>query len=48
VEYKFGEQRSESYKKQVREYVELLKKMGRYDAIEGYVWYIAQGVVERI
>ena len=48
VDYKFGEQRSESYKKQVREYVELLKKMGRYDAIEGYVWYIAQGVVERV
>ena len=48
VDYKFGEQRSSSYKRQMAEYVELLRNMGCYDTIEGYVWYITQGVIEKI
>ena len=48
VDYKFGEQRSASYKRQMSEYIELLQNMGCYDTIEGYVWYITQGVIEKI
>ena len=48
VDYKFGEQHSAAYKKQMSEYVELLRKMNLYDTIEGYVWYIAQGIIERV
>ncbi len=39
VDYKFGELRPSSHKRQVREYMELLLQMG-YTKVEGYVWYI--------
>ena len=48
VDYKFGENRSSQYSKQMAEYMSLLGKMGRYDQIEGYVWYIALGTLERV
>ena len=36
-----------AYQKQVAEYVQHLGEMG-YGDVEGYVWYVAQGVVERV
>lgn len=47
VDYKFGLARPVSYRKQIAEYVELLKKMG-YDDVEGYIWYVSLGDVERV
>ena len=48
VDYKFGENRSSQYSKQMAEYMSLLGKMGKYSQIEGYVWYIALGALERV
>lgn len=45
VDYKFGQNEERSYLKQMREYLDLLDTMERYDSIEGYVWYIALGKV---
>lgn len=45
VDYKFGQNEERSYLKQMREYLDLLDTMERYDNIEGYVWYIALGKV---
>lgn len=47
VDYKFGQNEAKSHLKQVGEYLDLLKSMERYDTIEGYVWYIALGKVEK-
>ena len=33
-----------SYRKQVQEYIHLLKKMG-FDKVEGYLWYVEQGEI---
>lgn len=48
VDFKFGENTSPSYHKQVKEYMTLLHDMGRYDNIEGYIWYIARGEVVKV
>ena len=46
VDYKFGDKRSNTYRKQMTEYMHLLGAMGRYSQIEGYVWYISLGEIE--
>lgn len=46
VDYKFGELRSPKYAKQVAEYMSLLVETGRYNHIEGYVWYLMTGELE--
>lgn len=48
VDYKFGNKHSSKYKKQVRSYMSLLERMGKYSRIEGYVWYIMSGEIESV
>ena len=48
VDYKFGEHKSTDYNRQVKRYMTLLKDMGCYNHIEGYVWYIMRGEVEEV
>lgn len=48
VDYKFGDKRSSVYRKQIAEYMRLLSNMGKYNRIEGYVWYISLGEIESI
>lgn len=45
VDYKFGEQSDARYARQVKAYIDLLRRMELYDTIEGYVWYITRGEV---
>ncbi|MBR2368241.1 MAG: UvrD-helicase domain-containing protein [Alistipes sp.] len=48
VDYKFGDIERSNHLKQVREYMSLLEAMGKYDNIEGYVWYITLGKVIKV
>lgn len=48
VDYKFGDKRSASYRKQMAEYMHLIAAMGEYQEIEGYVWYISLGEIENV
>jgi ATP-dependent exoDNAse (exonuclease V) beta subunit len=47
VDYKFGGEKRDSYHRQMRLYMDLMRKMG-YSMVEGYVWYLTLGEVERI
>ena len=47
VDYKFGVLRRAGYRKQVEEYMELLRSMG-YGPVEGYLWFVELGEVERV
>lgn len=47
VDYKFGEKISSRYQRQMREYVRLIRKMG-YPVVEGFLWYVALGKIERV
>lgn len=38
LDFKFGKQNHDKYSRQVKRYIELLKKMG-YTDVEGYLWY---------
>ena len=46
IDYKFGEPHA-SYRKQVRNYMSLMRQMG-YPAVEGWLWYVTAGEVVRI
>ncbi|MEE0084558.1 MAG: Dna2/Cas4 domain-containing protein, partial [Paludibacteraceae bacterium] len=46
IDYKFGDENNK-YKNQVKEYAELMKKMG-YKNVEGYLWYVEQGKIENV
>lgn len=48
VDYKFGDKQLPIYRKQVADYMKLLESMGCYEQIEGYVWYISLGKIEKI
>ena len=48
VDYKFGDKRSASYRKQMADYMHLIARMGDYKQIEGYVWYISLGEIESV
>ena len=39
VDYKFGEQREESHRRQVNTYCKLICNMG-YEKVKGYLWYV--------
>ena len=39
VDFKFGEQQKPAYHKQVRGYMEQLKRMG-HQQVDGYLWYV--------
>lgn len=47
VDFKFGKGEKNSYHKQVRQYMELLKEMG-YPRVEGYLWYASLGKIIQI
>ena len=46
IDYKFG-QPLPSHRKQVRGYMTLLRQMG-YPSVEGWLWYVTAGAVERV
>ena len=48
VDYKFGDKRLHVYNRQMAEYMKLLKSMNRFNQIEGYVWYISLGEIDKI
>ncbi|WP_298063865.1 UvrD-helicase domain-containing protein [uncultured Rikenella sp.] len=47
VDYKFGALHRADYHAQVSEYMELLREMG-YAKVEGYLWFVELGEVERV
>ena len=47
VDFKFGKKNDE-YKKQVREYMDLLKEMEPDKKVRGYLWYILNNQIEEI
>ncbi|MDR1023981.1 MAG: UvrD-helicase domain-containing protein [Prevotellaceae bacterium] len=47
VDYKFGRKTDTSYVRQVEEYVAALRQMG-YGSVEGYVWYVSLGEVQKV
>ena len=47
VDYKFGELDAERYRRQIREYLRLLRDMGQ-QPVEGYLWYVRLGKVEKV
>ena len=46
IDYKFGEE-NKKYKNQVKEYADLVKKMG-YKNVEGYLWYVEKSEVKNV
>ena len=44
---KFGGREPERYRRQVREYLALLRQMG-YTETEGYLWYVKLGRIEKV
>lgn len=47
VDYKFGAEKFASHRKQIAEYMRLLREMG-YEQVEGYVWYLSLGEIVAI
>lgn len=47
VDYKFGRLKQPQYHQQVNAYCELLRSMG-HDNVEGFIWYVTLGEVEKI
>ena len=47
VDYKFGALDADRHRRQVAEYLRLLAEMG-YDPVEGYLWYVKLGRIERV
>ena len=47
VDYKFGKNILSDHENQVKEYMELLEKMG-YAEVEGYVWYLSIGKIVKV
>jgi len=47
VDYKCGGREPERYRRQVLEYLALLRQMG-YTETEGYLWYVKLGRIEKV
>ena len=47
IDYKFGSERRSVYVRQTAEYKSLLREMG-YTDVEGYIWYVTLGEIERV
>ena len=47
IDYKFGEQEEEKHHKQVKSYMNILKKM-EDKTVEGYLWYVDLGIIRKI
>ncbi len=50
IDYKFGAstENDNKYRRQVREYIDRLKKTGLFTTVKGYLWYVALGKVDPI
>ncbi|MDE6018095.1 MAG: UvrD-helicase domain-containing protein [Muribaculaceae bacterium] len=48
VDYKFGEKRSDKYKRQIYNYKEAVENSGIAKKCEAYIWYVSLGEVDRI
>ena len=48
VDYKFGYKHDPSYAQKMAQYISLLRQMGRFANIEGYIWYPVSGDIERV
>jgi hypothetical protein len=46
VDYKFGVEKP-TYREKLTEYMDLLRQMG-YSEVEGYIWYLTLGKVEKM
>jgi hypothetical protein len=46
VDFKFGKKRA-SYHRQVKEYMELIRRMG-FQKVKGYLWYVYLNELEEI
>ena len=47
VDYKFGELDTERHRRQIREYLRLLRDMG-HTKTEGFLWYVRLGKIEKV
>ncbi|MDE6777877.1 MAG: UvrD-helicase domain-containing protein [Alistipes sp.] len=47
VDYKFGEKEAAKYRRQIAEYMRLLRQMG-YEEVEGWLWFVKLGDTERV
>jgi ATP-dependent exoDNAse (exonuclease V) beta subunit len=47
IDYKFGVLKKDSYKTQVKNYIQLLETM-KYPNVKGYVWYVDMGIIEEL
>jgi ATP-dependent exoDNAse (exonuclease V) beta subunit len=47
IDYKSGELKNEKHTRQVTKYINLIKEMG-YEQVEGYVWYLELGEIEKV
>jgi len=47
VDYKFGAKDSGRHRRQIAEYLALLRAMG-YARVEGYLWYVRMGRIEKV
>ena len=49
IDYKFGSLTSlKKYSRQVRDYVERLKRTGKFTSVEGYLWYVRENRLEKV
>jgi hypothetical protein len=46
IDYKFGQAHA-SHRRQVRNYMDLMRQMG-YPAVEGWLWYVTTGEIVRV
>ena len=47
VDYKFGAKESAAYRRQVSDYINLIRQMG-YNTVEGYLWYVVLDKIEAV
>ena len=48
VDYKFGEKELPGHHQQVKNYMELIEKMGFGKKVKGFVWYVEKGKTEEV
>ena len=47
IDYKFGQEIAESHVRQVRSYMNGIKKMG-YGEVKGYLWYFTPDIIKEV
>ncbi len=47
IDYKFGEKEDKRYLRQVKNYMDIISSCG-YADVEGYVWYVGDGIIRRV